>query len=341
MKTINMNNSIKQVLLAVVCLFCAGTARGVDVTLTLSEGVERPAALAAAERNLAQVLTEINRAQRAHVAVSVRDLQMDDFTKKSLARLWAVSPFYCDEDEVVDRCWVFSNGTMMVRHIPLIMAPEDDSFGAGTYQEAVAEFDAHGRLTDFRFSLSAQMGEDMNRCGDVASIEEQHVIWQQIERFRTAYNTKDLQAIEDMFSDDALIITGRVVSRRSMSDSQRTNFRVEYTRQNKQQYISNLRKAFTRNRWIEVQFERIGDGDDNGCGGITRSKVNPHMYGVRLHQSWRSSNYSDEGFLFLLWEFPEGGGDPIIHVRTWEPEMVGGVRQKPNDDISTLGGFDL
>ncbi|MCI6830321.1 MAG: hypothetical protein MR924_13905, partial [Prevotella sp.] len=65
------------------------------------------------------------------------------------------------------------------------------------------------------------------------------------------------------------------------------------------------------------------------------------MYGVRLHQSWKSSTYSDEGYLFLLWEFPEDGSDPIIHVRTWQPEIVGGTRQKPDDNISTLGGFDL
>ena len=44
---------------------------------------------------------------------------------------------------------------------------------------------------------------------------------------------------------------------------------------------------------------------------------------------------------FLLWEFPENGGDPIIHVRTWQPEYVGGQRQKPDESITTLGGFDL
>ena len=65
------------------------------------------------------------------------------------------------------------------------------------------------------------------------------------------------------------------------------------------------------------------------------------MYGVRMPQSWTSRNYSDEGYLFLLWEFPENGGDPIIHVRTWQPEYVGGQRQKPDESITTLGGFDL
>ena len=322
-------------------LFVTLPAHAVDVTLTVDEHVDRPSALAAAQSNLAAVLTEINRAQKAKESVSVKNLRMDEFAKKSLARLWAVTPFYCDDEEVVERCWVFKNGTMMVSHIPLIITPEDENFGLGTYQEAVVEFDAKGQLTDFRFALDAQTAESMERCGTVVDKEKQMIILQYVERFRTAYNQKDLPTIEKMFSDDALIITGRVVMAKPQGD-QGAQFKVEYNKQNKQQYISNLRRAFLRNKWIDVKFTQIGEnGEDGGCAGITQSTKDKTKYGVRLHQSWKSSNYSDEGYLFLLWEFPEDGSDPIIHVRTWQPEMVGGTKQKPDDNISTLGGFDL
>ena len=322
-------------------LFVTLPAHAVDVTLTVDEHVDRPSALAAAQSNLAAVLTEINRAQKAKEAVSVKNLRMDDFAKKSLARLWAVTPFYCDDEEVVERCWVFKNGTMMVSHIPLIITPEDENFGLGTYQEAVVEFDTKGQLIDFRFALDAQTAESMERCGTVVDKEKQMIILQYVERFRTAYNQKDISTIEKMFSDDALIITGRVVMAKPQGD-QGAQFKVEYNKQNKQQYISNLRRAFLRNKWIDVKFSQIGEnGEDGGCAGITQSTKDKTKYGVRLRQSWKSSNYSDEGYLFLLWEFPEDGGDPIIHVRTWQPEMVGGTHQKPDDNISTLGGFDL
>ena len=321
-------------------LFVTLPAHAVDVTLTVDEHVDRPSALAAAQSNLAAVLTEINRAQKAKEAVSVKNLRMDEFAKKSLARLWAVTPFYCDDEEVVERCWVFKNGTMMVSHIPLIITPEDENFGLGTYQEAV-EFDTKGQLIDFRFALDAQTAESMERCGTVVDKEKQMIILQYVERFRTAYNQKDISTIEKMFSDDALIITGRVVMAKPQGD-QGAQFKVEYNKQNKQQYISNLRRAFLRNKWIDVKFSQIGEnGEDGGCAGITQSTKDKTKYGVRLRQSWKSSNYSDEGYLFLLWEFPEDGGDPIIHVRTWQPEMVGGTHQKPDDNISTLGGFDL
>jgi len=42
----------------------------------------------------------------------------------------------------------------------------------------------------------------------------------------------------------------------------------------------------------------------------------------------------------LLWDFADED-KPVIHVRTWQPDWVGGVRQQPDDDISTLGAFDL
>ena len=315
--------------------------KAVEVTLTVDESAERPAALDIAARNLSEVLTEINRAQKSKEIVSVKNLKMDDFTKKSLARLWAVTPFYCDDEEVVERCWVFKDGSMMVSNIPLIITPEGESFGMGNYQEAVVEFDRNGNLTDFRFALDAQMGESMKRCGSVVEKEKQMVILQYVERFRTAYNMKDINTIEQMFSDDALIITGNVVQKREMGDSQKATFKVEYTKQNKQQYIANLRRAFLRNKWIDVKFSEIGSNEAGGCAGITRSKIDPTKYGVRMKQSWKSSNYSDEGYLFLLWEFPEDGGSPIIHVRTWQPEMVNGQEQQPDDNISTLGGFDL
>lgn len=335
------HNVLDRIVAALVLCWVAVAAGAVNVTLLIDEGVDRPAALDRAESNLARVLTEINQAQKSHTVVSVKNLAMDEFAKKSLARLWAVTPFYCDDDEVVERAWVFRDGTMLVRSIPLIITPEGEEFGKDTYQEASVEFDRNGNITDFRFSLGAESGMSMMKCGSVVEKEKQMVIMQYVERFRTAYNMKDIKFIEDVFSDDALIITGHVVAKKELSDGDRVKFKVEYTRQDKAQYIRNLRRAFERNKWIDVKFSEIGENGAGGCAGITRSKVDPEKYGVRLHQSWKSSNYSDEGYLFLLWKFPEDGGAPTITVRTWQPEVVGGKRQAPDNSITTLGGFDL
>lgn len=345
------SNIVKKISVVIVFVMFAIVGKAVNVTLLIDEGVTRPAALAKAEANLAKVLTEINRAQKSHAIVSVKDMSMNEFAKKSLSRLWAVTPFYCDDEEVVERAWIFRDGSMLVRSIPLIITPEGEDFGNDTYQEASIEFDRNGKITDFRFSLGAEAGMSVLECGSVVEKEKQMIIRQYVERFRTAYNMKDIQFIEDVFSDDALIITGHVVAKKTLSDGDKMKFKVEYTRQDKEQYIRNLKRAFARNKWIDVKFSKIGeesekysgkDGkEESGCSGITRSKVDPEKYGVRLHQSWKSSNYSDEGYLFLLWKFPEDGSAPTITVRTWQPELVGGKHQDPDASITTLGGFDL
>ena len=114
--------------------------------------------------------------------------------------------------------------------------------------------------------------------------------------------------------------------------------KVKYTQYNKQQYLDNLRKAFANNRYIDVKFSEIGEnGEDTGCGTVTQAIQNKNMYGVRLRQEWHSSNYSDTGYLFLLWDFTDEMA-PVIHVRTWQPEIVNGKKIDP-DEITSIGDF--
>lgn len=319
-----------------------GKTQEVSVTITTDEWYTKGrSVIDKMEYNLSKVLSEINRAQRENRPLNIVGLDLDAFARDALTMLWANVHFYCDDTEVVERCWVFDDGKeYMVSHIPLIIEVEGESFGNGVYQEAVVDFDASGRITDFRFSLDAQLSESMKNCGSVVDAERRIRILAYCERFRTAYNTKDMPFLEQVFSDDALIITGKVGMVKA-PDSPYSTMKVTYKKQTKQEYLTNLKRAFMRNKWIDVKFSEIGEhGEEGGCAGITRSKVNPNMYGVRLFQEWKSSNYSDTGYLFLLWDFADED-KPVIHVRTWQPDWVGGVRQQPDDDISTLGAFDL
>ena len=96
-----MRKSIKYLLTLIFCISSFSAAMAVDVTLTVDEGFVRPSGMGAAERNLAKVLTEINRAQSSHDIVSVKNLQMSLFEKNSLARLWSVTQFFVDDEYVV------------------------------------------------------------------------------------------------------------------------------------------------------------------------------------------------------------------------------------------------
>ena len=70
-----------------------------------------------------------------------------------------------------------------------------------------------------------------------------------------------------------------------------------------------------------------------------RHPVNPNFYGVTLLQGWTSGKYHDDGYLFLLWDFTNEDA-PQIHVRTWQPDKIGG-KPLPKDEVFSLSDFDI
>lgn len=334
-----MKYALRIKLLVVMALLCTLNSHAVSVTLTTDESFSNTAIIRTMEHNLAAVLTEINNANSANRDLDIRGLKMNKFAQDALLMLWANIHFYCDDEEVVDRCWNLKNG-YLVRQVPMIINPGADEFGNGTYQEAVVEFDRNGTISDFRFALDAQLSESMERCGEVVELERRFIILDYVERFRTAYCNKDIAFLEQVFSDDALIITGKVVMNKRTGDYGGATFDVVYNKQNKQQYLANLRRAFLRNKYVKVEFEDIGDGGSGSCAGITRSLNNKNMYGVRLRQKWQSSSYSDEGYVFLLWDFTNED-EPQIHVRTWQPTLLPNGMPIEEKDIFSLSNFLL
>ena len=298
------------------CQVCA-----VNVTLTMDADYGNPAMVQRLQNNLAALLNEINAAYDEKRNLNLRALPFrvpaninEASPVDELATLWDMAHFYCDDEVVVKRCWNMGDGSFFVRQIPLILDPDGEVVKSSKFQEASVSFDAEGNISEFRFALDAQLSESMEEAGNgVVSAERKNVILQFVERFRTAYCRKDIDFLNRIFSDDALIITGRVVQAKP-NDMGRSNAKVEYNRQTKEQYIRNLRRAFMRNRYIDVKFDVVGDGSKT----VTQSNNNPNFYGVRLRQEWRSSSYSDEGYVFLLWDFRDED-NPVIQVRTWQP----------------------
>lgn len=333
---------MKKILVSIVALMASVCMNAVTVTITVDEGFDNQQIVSKMQTNLGRVLTEINDAYNAKRDVNTSSLQMNDHAKNMLVTLWSTVRFYCDDEEVVDRCWPLKN-SYLLRQVPLILDPQDEAFTSGTYQEAVVEFDKNGTITDFRFALDAQLSESMERCGSVVETERRMKILDYIEQFRTAYCTKDIDFMENIFSDDAVIITGKVIRTRP-NDFGTSNSKVVYNRQTKQEYLRNLRRAFLRNKYIDVKFSEIGGGSNGGgCPGITRSRNNPNFYGVRLFQEWKSSNYSDEGYVFLLWNFTDEE-NPVIEVRTWQPSYVkaadGKKEMLPEEDIFDISSVE-
>ena len=129
-----------------------------------------------------------------------------------------------------------------------------------------------------------------------------------------------------MFSDKALIITGRVVKEKPNSDMTRmtlNNNKVVYIKQTKQEYLTKLAQVFKTVKYINVKFSDIE---------ITEHPKFDNIYGVTLRQLWRTNRYQDEGFLFLMIDFRDSD-NPLIQVRTWQPykDMAGNIVTQRKD----------
>ena len=126
-----------------------------------------------------------------------------------------------------------------------------------------------------------------------------------------------LDYIESIFADDALIITGYIVKTKAGLENRYLNNQiVRYNRQTKQQYIRNLKYSFNSKEYINIQFEE---------SEVRKGGAGENIYGVLIKQNYYSSNYGDTGYLFLIVDL-ENQQQPVIHVRTWQPDKAGEIK---------------
>lgn len=329
-----MKHSFQLLLFLVAC--SASSLAGNTVTVTLTDGIDNTLVKQKMESTISRILTEANAAQRSGRQMHYSQLGIPADVQSSIAALWDNSPFVCMDEEIVEHCIGTASG-YQVRNIPLILKPVNPSDIAEDedYQEAVVSFDRHGNITSFYLSISMNLYMNVVKANrDITDLRRRQLILDYVEQFRTSYNQKDINFLEAVFSDDALIITGRVIKRKA-NDGIPLPDKIEYRKQTKTQYLNNLRNAFSRNRFIRVTFDEIE---------VMRHPVNKDFYGVTLHQGWTSDNYHDDGYLFLLWDFRDEE-HPQIHVRTWQPDAYnkdGKTSQRiSKDEIFSLSDFDI
>ena len=330
---------MKKMFTAIVALLtvCIQASAYNQVRLVINEGIYDQQVKQRMEKAVSAVMTEVNRSHEANLGKL--NLSENHITKEAgqeLNKLWNNEHFRCVEDEVVERCLTTRTG-YQVRGIPLIVNAAQGSEELG-YQEAVINFDKEGTITSIYYTIAPEIYSQlrMNQMGnsrhEVTEIKDRMMILDYVEHFRTAYNQKDLKFLRQVFSDDALIITGSIIKVQK-SEVAPAGKKVIYRTQTKQQYLENLGRAFKTSKYIKVKFDNVAIVEHPTIKGI---------YGVTVHQNWNTPSYSDEGYVFMVWDFRKPD-TPQIHVRTWQPEYVDkqrGQKLNPND-VFTLGDFDL
>lgn len=266
------------------------------------------------ENNISILLTEIHNAGSAGRNLNLTSINIENAAKEHLNTLWEILPFICEEQVNVCKCLNDHQG-YQVRGIQIIMKPKDNTYDQSIYRELTISLNRSGIITGIRPALELQedVAKIMGEGQDVEDLTRRREILKWVEDFRNYYNERNINSLKQVYSDDALIITGSVVMQRTSGDfGNQLSTNVKYTVQSKVEYIAKLERIFKLNRYINVKFDHIS---------VVRHGAKPNIYGVTLHQAWRTSNYSDDGWLFLLWDFTDPDR-PQIHVRTWQPEQV-------------------
>lgn len=183
-------------------------------------------------------------------------------------------------------------------------------------EDVVFYLNSDAKVTEVAFGLEKAAVDNIMNRGQWSQDERQTMI-HFLETYKTAYALKRLDYISNIFSNEALIVTGWVVKgtgQTEMSPSKPSH--IKYVRQTKDQYINSLRKCFASNEYVNIHF-----ADNN----IRRSATRPTIYGIQIKQDYFSSTYGDTGYLFLLIDF-EKPELPVIHVRTWQPDLDPNVK---------------
>lgn len=327
-----MRTKILKFLILTFSVVFASSAHGA-VEVEVIDGIDNNALKLTIENNTSKFFTETNNAYQQNRALNLSGL-VKASGQMSLEMLWENVHFRTEDDYIGESLLRSSDGYQL-RNIALEILPQDT--GSETeYKEAVLNFDKNGNITEVYFSIDSNTYKQLMDKGiQLDDMEKRLEILDYVERFRTSYNTKDLNFLNQIFSDDALIITGKVVTPKKNKGKDGLMLSlptVEYTKYGKRQYLANLAKVFKKNRYINVNFDDVS---------IKRHGSNPDIYGVRVVQHYTSSTYSDEGYLFMVWDFSDASA-PQIHVRAWQPMYLDTAKQKPlpENEIFDLNSID-
>lgn len=191
-------------------------------------------------------------------------------------------------------------------------------------EDVVFTFNSNKKIENVTFGLGQVATNDILCKHPGWNDQTKELLMEFLENYKTAYCMKDSAYIRQIFADDAVIIIGNVAKKASMPHAQGVNREhavslkgqevIRYNRYTKDQYLSNLRRCFDRNEFINLRFS------NNDIQRLEKFQ-DKELFGIQIGQEYNSSTYSDIGYLFLLTDLTDHN-QPIIKVRTWQPNEV-------------------
>ncbi|MBD9271463.1 MAG: nuclear transport factor 2 family protein [Prevotella sp.] len=284
------------------------------VNFEFSDGIEEGILKTKMEQQMSSLLSAINEANAVNADVNFSSIDITDDASASLTMTWEQVHFSIEDDDIVDHCISLpgKSGGFRIQNIGVLMNPKEESgYDGEKRREIYIDFDKTGKIVDFNFTLGMNMYTEILKKGEeLGDLDRRMQIIDWCEHFAKAYCDKNMKFMQTIFSDDAIIITGKMTMQRVHTDmGMKDQAKVKYVQQTKSQYLSNLSRVFASNSYVNVKFEDYT---------VIRHGAKPNYYGVTLRQKWHTARYSDEGTVFLIWDFSNEEA-PRILVRTWQP----------------------
>jgi hypothetical protein len=182
----------------------------------------------------------------------------------------------------------------------------------------ILDFDEKGTVIDVNFAIMDNFYKEFFVEGKYGNDwGNRQVIVKFMEKYRTAYLTRDINVLDKIFAEDALIIVGRILKKRNKKSTDLVKYirlntnqpSYEQIRYTKREYLTRQRRIFNSRQDIFLDYSKFNIFRKNGRKGV---------YGITLRQNYLSTNYSDAGYLFLLIDFNKK--HPQIYVRSWQPQ---------------------
>lgn len=249
------------------------------------------------------VMEEVEKAIRSHNYQSVRGY----FTDEGWVMFEKLSKY--GKGTIIrqpDYKFIKFKNEVICRYVPMQFQFNRVSFA----RDIVFRFDeSTQQINSLAFRLSDVSERDLIKATK-SSMNSTLVIMTFLEDYQTSYGLRRIEYLEQVLSDNALIIVGHVVDKAEVADQRTLNLdakQVSFIRRTKAEYIANLRDKFARLDYINIHFANLE---------VERSSSDEETYGIQVKQYYYASNYSDEGYLFLMVDLT--GDTPIIHVRAWQ-----------------------
>lgn len=143
-----------------------------------------------------------------------------------------------------------------------------------------------------------------------------------LDAYKQAYKNQNINFIEFVFSEDAIIITEtmellKATEEQTNTFAKKKDRRYKTMLEDKRAYISRLKDAF-----------KIGPVilDMADIKIMQHNKIK-NIYGVNFTQAWYSETSADiesqqPGYVFLMIDFKNDIDNPVIHIKTWQPSAT-------------------